>query len=368
LFVLALAGCAPEVADPNPSSATEPWWTPAMTDPDVRPSRLAPLPAEPLPEADGKLGSTLEECSLAYFRRPAGQRRSRWREHPRTGFQRTHTFLGIRREFPLPDERPDPLVVLVGDSHVDGVVSDDEVCTHLLEQALADADPDAAPCVLNVGCGFYTFPNYLGTAVRFAALEPELFVVVVYGGNDFGSLLPMQRALDDLPPLEREPDYMTRLRAGLAVMTGERRGAASIWQDLNQVASFAANPETIEPTLELALDYTRAIDEVCESSGTDLLVVYLPPARSVGDEVVIGLQEPVLELLELTDEELGVTDRMADRYLERLESSGIATLDLRPAFAAADQSLYWMQDEHINIAGHALLADALFEGIRERRR
>jgi hypothetical protein len=45
--------------------------------------------------------------------------------------------------------------------------------------------------------------------------------------------------------------------------------------------------------------------------------------------------------------------------------SGIATLDLRPTFAAADQSLYWMQDEHINIAGHALLAELVAEELEE---
>jgi hypothetical protein len=62
------------------------------------------------------------------------------------------------------------------------------------------------------------------------------------------------------------------------------------------------------------------------------------------------------ELLELTPEQMAVSDRIADEWIERMTADGLAVVDLRAAFAASEVPLYWYADLHINLDGHRLAA------------
>jgi hypothetical protein len=53
------------------------------------------------------------------------------------------------------------------------------------------------------------------------------------------------------------------------------------------------------------------------------------------------------------------SDRIADRLLEALARLGVVTVDLRTAFRAATEPLYWHADYHIDTAGHRIVAEAL---------
>ncbi len=69
-----------------------------------------------------------------------------------------------------------------------------------------------------------------------------------------------------------------------------------------------------------------------------------------------------MELDEVDLDRLGV---MADAYLSDLEATGVATLDLRPVFAAHDGLLYWRRDLHLALAGHAAAATAVAPWIED---
>jgi hypothetical protein len=311
-----------------------------------------------LREVEGRVGFTHEICDLAYFRKSAGQRSFTWEEHPDGRIVRRVLPFGIRFGATLTSERPERLVVLTGDSHLAGVVQDDEVTSAVLEGEIRDGGFDGV-AVLNTACGYYTFPNDLGVATRFARLEPDVFVVIIFGGNDFGGLLPMQAQLEG-DALPRRPEgYFDRIETALANEIDGRGGKASLWQGFNQLASFAANPELVDRTLELALDYSSAIEEVCERRGTDLIMAYLPPPGDAGE---IGLKmhhDGYAEMLDLDVDALGATNRMADRFLDGLESMGVRTVDLRPALIDAAGPNYWVRDEHLNVNGHRIVAERL---------
>lgn len=49
-------------------------------------------------------------------------------------------------------------------------------------------------------------------------------------------------------------------------------------------------------------------------------------------------------------------DQLADSTLTFLAARGCATLDLRPAFRASAAKLYWDEDFHLAVEGHALAA------------
>ncbi|MEO0650636.1 MAG: SGNH/GDSL hydrolase family protein [Planctomycetota bacterium] len=364
-----LLGCGgSEPLDPRPPTS-DGWYLPVLEelDPTDRPSLLLPLPEGGLAESREGAKRGVEPDEFAYFRRTVSLPQTwKWPEHPSGEFVRSFGLLGIRLVSPVPQVRPDPLWLLTGDSHVDGVVDDSEVMGALIQDQLRSSDVAEQAYVINAACGFYSFPNYLGIATRFLRLEPDVFVLVVYGGNDFGALLPMQAELEGRPRPMRPPGYRERIQAALKLTFEDREGGPSLWQGFNQLVAFAANPESVDPTLELALDYTRAIAELADEAGTRLLVAYLPPAHDVEQSQLHAIHTAVADALELDAEALAATDRLADRYLRRLAALSIESVDLRPAFLASDAPLYWIADEHINIEGHRLLAEVVLEAVERR--
>jgi hypothetical protein len=375
VLVTVLAGAAGfwlgrQTQPPLPAPAWVPEWLRPAAAPlaaEQRPVRLLPPPATDLSVLRGPTASNViaDECS--YFSRvPSRSDHWPWTEHPRRGFYRTIDSLGLRRAALLPAARPWPLVVLTGDSHLDGICSDEEVASAVAERRLRAAAATRGAVVLNAATGFFTFANYLGVAARYLRLAPEAFVVVVYGGNDFGAAVPLERELLGEEELGRSPEYWARLQAAEGLSLAGRSGAPSLWQALNQVASFADRPELAEQSLQLAVEYLTAIGELCAAQGTALLVAYLPPPLDVAPELVAPLYAPLVATLGLDVDDLRGTDRLADGLLERLGAAGVETLDLRPLLRAAQAPLFWVADEHLNVAGQRLVGEALAEALGRR--
>ncbi|QDU67918.1 SGNH/GDSL hydrolase family protein [Engelhardtia mirabilis] len=306
--------------------------------------------------------STLVADGASYFRRPAWtERRIPWPEHDRGEFVVEADFRGLRLTGPLPGERPEPLIVLVGDSHMEGVCSNGETAAAFLERALA-RDPAAEGArVLNAATGMYTFPHYLGTAWRYLQLAPDVFVLVVFGGNDFGALETDEAELRGDPKPLRPPGYNERLVRALEVQVAGREAGPSLWQFLNQELLFTVDPPRLEWALARSLEYVEAIQRLADEVGTRLVVAYVPPVSDVHPEVVGPVYAPLLSVLELEDADLKATERLADRFLAALGARGVETLDARPALRGATEPCYWIADEHLNVAGLRVLGEALAE-------
>ncbi|MEO0651173.1 MAG: SGNH/GDSL hydrolase family protein [Planctomycetota bacterium] len=336
------------------------WLQPAAAplEPAARPALLPPLPAR-LWTLDSLGDPGLVADRASYFsRRPGHTARWTWDEHPAGGFQRTIGPLGLRADAPLPATRPSPWVLLTGDSHVDGICDDSELASERLSQALVESGrPRAA--VSNAACAYYTLQNYLGVAARFARARPDVLVVVVYGGNDFGALVPLERELRGRSRPSRPRGYRIALLAAEAATAEGRPVADSVWQALNQVYSFARSPELVEPTLTLAWELTEAIRDTCEDHGVRLLVAYLPPAFEVQPDALHPAFGEACALLELGPADLRRSTELSSRYLDGLRARAIACVDVGPEFREAREPLYWRRDEHLNVAGQRLLAETL---------
>jgi len=140
-----------------------------------------------------------------------------WNEHPRGKWYWTTDGLGLRRDREPSATAPALRVVVTGDSHTDGVCdNEDSFCT-LAELELASRRPGESIEVINAGRSRSSFANDLGVLERMLALEADVFVMVVYGGNDFAEALVWERLVQGMPWPERTQAELDRAAAALAL-------------------------------------------------------------------------------------------------------------------------------------------------------
>ena len=75
-------------------------------------------------------------------------------------------------------------VLVSGDSHTEGVVSNEDSFPNLLERALNENTTQGAE-VLNAGVGYAGPHCYLGALRKNLDLQPDVFIATVFAGNDF---------------------------------------------------------------------------------------------------------------------------------------------------------------------------------------
>ncbi|MBK8179954.1 MAG: SGNH/GDSL hydrolase family protein [Planctomycetes bacterium] len=281
--------------------------------------------------------------------------------------------LSMREDEEVREKRPTLRVLVTGDSHTDGVCHNSESFPNLAEKALrqrahAEAvqrgesfDPQAIE-VLNAGKGTFSFFNYLGLLERRLDLKPDVFVVTVYGGNDFEEVLwPWHDYGYDGPRPEGAGRYLEQIEAAKKV---QKR---CLSQALVSLKLFDTYPEQQEIAVRAGAAVMEKIQALCRERGIRLLVLYLPSRPDVEPLHPDLKLRKLLAALELETAALASTDRMADQLLAKLAGLGIETVDLRPVFLQSKESAYWNFDWHINLVGHRLAAGALVKALSMRQ-
>jgi lysophospholipase L1-like esterase len=279
-------------------------------------------------------------------------RRREWAEHSDGGwYVRTNSF-GLRDDDEPSEERPDLRVVVVGDSHTAGYCNNAESFAQLAEARLAAERPSQRVEVLNAAVPGQTFVHHLGALERMLPFAPDVVVAAIYGGNDFGEALGFQHrthgtARGDLAALDER--------------LAEARDAdpEAVSQFFFSVAQFHVDPAQIDVALQAARDVLTEIQITCLRHGATLVVLYLPPPPEIDWERRAARYERVFGALELGREHLRVLSGIGDATLAFLRARGVEVLDLRPAFRSASETVYWEQDFHLSVAGHALVAKEL---------
>ena len=324
----------------------------------------APLVREPLDEAvaaklypslqDGKGGRIFYDPDSYFWEQSGLRRRLKFEEHPdRVWFIPTND-LGFRKAVPVLEQQPDLRILVSGDSHTAGVVPTEEAFMHLLEARLASERSGEVVEALNAGKGGYAFYNYLGVLEKFLDLDPDVYVVAAFGGNDFIGSVGTFRYFNRLRPARQRRPFREKLwRKELD------QNVALVAQGLNQVVAFAKRPDDIEVAEAAACQVLGRIIEVCEAEGIRFVFVYIPPLLDAQPHLIQETLDTMTERFLLSPEELGVADRIADGVLAFLESRSAVAVDMRPAYRASEVPCYWMRDHHINTEGHRLIADAL---------
>jgi len=324
-----------------------------------------PLVREPLDEETARRFYPANESELwdydpyTYSVRAGHLKQTRkFEEHPDGGWTIVTNALGMREDQEVLSVHPDLRIIVTGDSHTDGVCATSESFTNVLEGFLAEDLPGKTVEALNAGMGGHNLYNYVGTFERLAYLRPDIYVVVVYGGNDFSSSMLMHRYFNRRKPFKTKPyhyDPGGKLEPSL-------RSIGS--QEMVQEVYFLNNPDDFQPAVDLACSVSVELERMCTEAGAELLLVYLPPPSRGQPEQFRGELAQVLPAVGLDHVELGVSDRIADAWLAFLEERGLEYVDLREKLRAAKDLMYWRTDHHLNVAGHRLVAGALHDAVR----
>jgi lysophospholipase L1-like esterase len=280
-------------------------------------------------------------------------------EHPSGSWPIETNAEGFRKSVDVLEAPPDLRVLVTGDSHTAGRVPNAEQFANLLEARLAAQDPARSVEALNGGKGAYSFYNYLGVLEKWGHLEPDVFVMAVYAGNDFAAPVRVYRYFNQLgAPEALEPRLERKWRRVAAAHK------SLVTQEMNQVLAFAMRPEEIPMAEALARQATRAVRDLCRERGVRLIVIYIPTCAQVQPRLVQARVDDLCQRMELSPEDLARSAQVGQGYLDFLALEGIQTIDMSPIFAGSSEACYWTSDLHINTLGHELIAEALVRELR----
>ncbi len=299
---------------------------------------------------------TFEYDPARYYRYlPQLERGAEWPEHPDGHWTRRTNGAGLREDDELRLGDVELSVLVTGDSHTDGVCNNAESFTNQLEARLAARHPERSVGALNVGLVGYSFFNYLGVLRGHLDPAPDVFVVAVYGGNDFLEALRPFHWFRGTEFPRRPEGYRERVERAQAVST------ASLAQGLNQVMFLSEFPDQVELAIEAMQLCVTEIRRECDARGVRLVVVYIPPAYEVGWTWLDAMLGAASDELGLDAGDFDVARRLAQALFATLDALGVDGLDATAWFAEAPGPCYWERDLHIDLEAQALIAERLDE-------
>ena len=337
--------------------------------PEFAASIDTPLLREPLSEKTARSmfislrgggNQVIYDPQAYYWEAPNIDRLKRFADHPLGSWHVRTNDLGFREADDVATRAPDLRVLITGDSHTAGVVPLEEMFGNVAEEQLARLAPTATVEILNGGKGGYSFYNYLGMLEKCLELDPDVFVLAAFGGNDFGGTVGTYRYFNRL----RSPEP-SRWMPEAKWVALRKRHTSLVSQDLNQIVAFASRPEDLQLAEVAVCQILTAIRDLCAAEGIRFLYVYIPPCTDVQPQLVQAGLDDVVQGLELTPDDLRATDRLADRILGFLKAKGVETIDMRPDFRASSAPCYWLSDLHINTEGHRLTAQRLVAVLKQ---
>lgn len=292
-----------------------------------------------------------------YIGAPGWKGKVTFRDHPAGGWPTSYNQLGFRHPNELADPPPEVRVILCGDSHLEGLVPWSETTTALLEIGLRGRLRSRSVEVLNGAKGGYDINNYVGFLEYSLALKPQVFVVVVYGGNDFAGLLVMHAYLERFEL--KYPDRKMQAR----ITAAAERHMAPMAQAFHQIAHFKGRPRNAQIALDASIRALRDMHASATKAGVALICAYLPPQHDVRPQDMRAELDELIEHFDFSEDDLRITDRLADQLLDELDSQGLNVVDLRPALRAEPERTYWESDHHLNTRGHHVVARELLPHI-----
>jgi hypothetical protein len=260
--------------------------------------------------------------------------------------------LGLRNDAEVALGPVDARVLVGGDSQTSGFCDNADTFASRIEAWLRSRHAGRSIEVLNAAVPGYGFFQHLGVLERFLPLEPDVYVAVVFGGNDFVEALGFQH----------------RFHGTQAADPGELAGAQDALDEIRQgafghvflaLAQFRRDPAQIEVALQAARDYTTEILVTCARHGVQPVFAYVPPITDLPGALPDEQLERLCGELGLSTADLRAVDRMAESWIQFVRWQRAPLVDLRPAFRAAHEKLFWDFDLHLSLAGHALVAREL---------
>ena len=299
---------------------------------------------------------------MYYLDKPNLSVRVNWPDHPDGFYLHETNSFGYRDDEPA--SRADFEIFVVGDSNTAGVCNQNESYSNRLESLLAEARPGVSVSVVNMGTGGYGFYNYVGAVEKPVERAPDVFIVSIFGGNDFLEILQLNSIFGKAPhtPWQLEPEAQT-LR-----MKALKSDMLPMVHCFNSAMTFKTFPDREDLVADVALRLVGEMKVACGKVRTQLVLLYIPEPCIFEWSPPLEGASRVCDTLQIDPIDCEASSRIADRLLVGVRGLGVTTVDLRPVFAALPSPPYWRKDLHMNLQAHELAACALFEALEDDSR
>ena len=283
--------------------------------------------------------------------------RRSFKEHPDGSWTMRTNAHAMRRDTEPDTTAPDLRVLVVGDSHVDGICNNAENLCAIAESALEAEYPNASIEILNAARGGHSPWNYLGVIEKHLALVPDVVVVTLFGGNDFTDVLLLAHAFEGTISRGLTPASKARRKEALA------KSRYVLGQGYGSLLFFKDRPAELDFALETTTRILDQIEQTCRDAGAELLLLYLPSPLSLHFADPPRGKPEVRAILELSVEDLARSHTLKTSILRAATELGITTHDLTPTLEECADACFWKTDLHLSVFGHqrigSLLADLL---------
>lgn len=284
----------------------------------------------------------------------------RFAEHPSGEIRYVTNSIGLCHAREVPATKDRHRILLLGDSHIQGVCLPEERLAARLEALLDEAAGEDRFEVWNSACA-YTGPSLQAGMLehRLEQVRPDEVVLVTFLGNDVMDEMRLD-ALRRGVPLPHPGDAYFAVRDAMLELK-----AKAMWQGGNQLIRFQHRPRDLELGAALVHGAHRRIAARCEALGLPLSIVLLPTKYDVDDDDPAEVAT-LAALAGWDADDLRGNARLGARVLELGRAAGLPISDAGPALRAAEGPQFWREDYHLAPAGHATLARHVF-AVRERR-
>lgn len=323
-----------------------------------------PLPEErarrAFPQLQAKEGGALYD-PYTYIRfRPHQNRRIESSVRPDGEFVFRTNGAGLREADEIAAEKPDLRILVAGDSQTEGYCCNvEESFPNRLEALLESDGPWRSVEVLNAGMSGYSFYNYLGTLERFLDLDPDVFIMAVYAGNDFAEPLTLHHYFRRTVPPRCEACDLGRV-----IRANEDVSPSAFRQAFRQIAYLSHHPEERENAMITARSVTAAAQRICAENGIVFLCVLLPAMPDVQPQLFRRDVEGAARAYGLTEDQLALNRTLGSEWLSFARSRGIPCVDIHEVFEGIEEPLYWEGNFHLNLEGNRRVARAIMEALR----
>jgi hypothetical protein len=286
-----------------------------------------------------------------------------WKEHPEGHLVMQTNNLGFREDRDTEEKKADDTIriLVTGDSHIDGVLDNSESFPSRLEALLNASGGGERYEVINGGTGFYGPQHYSRFIEKYDYLGPDVYIVVVFTGNDFLDAIRVESQQDSAIAAGRELGTWSRLVYFGRLAAARRVCYGGTGQELNQVYFFKRFPEMKDLSLAITERELARTRDRCRSDSIDLYVVLLPTHRFVEGRDTGGAFKAARLIMGLSAADLRVTREMTDSLSVWLQREGFDYIDLKDLGPAHPEGpLFWHEDSHLNTYGHRLLAERVY--------
>ncbi len=190
----------------------------------------------------------------------------------------------------------------------------------------------------------------MGVYRKFSSLESDIFIVIIYTGNDFLDGIRIESENGRLSVPVRSDSYYEDL------WNIDNLYSGFTGQFLNQVKFFKSYPQFTDTAMKIMKDNLEKINNLCKKNNTWFLVALLPSkidTEAQTDSIRIA---EVFNIMKYNQQVVIENKKMTEELATWLTEKQIPFVDLFPSFKSSEKELFWKADYHVNHLGHEEMA------------